>query len=65
MKGMLFAQLKSKLGKLKSSKKASCIEKVQLNGKTVGLFKTETGKYYLPLDANNDIIANAIIRGNI
>lgn len=65
MKDMLFAQLKSKFEKLKSIKKANCIKKFQLNGKTVGLFKTETGKYCLPLDANNDIIANTIIRGKI
>jgi FkbM family methyltransferase len=65
MKDMLFAQLKSKFEKLKSIKKANFVEKIRLNGKTVGLFKTEMGKYYLPLDANNDIIANTIIRGKI
>jgi hypothetical protein len=50
---------------LKLNAKKKLVEKIELNGKTVGLFETKTGNYYLPLDAGGDIIANTIIRGDI
>jgi len=50
---------------LKLNAKKKLVKKIELNGKTVGLFETKTGNYYLPLDAGDDIIANTIIRGEI
>jgi FkbM family methyltransferase len=62
---MIFNRLKKKVEKLKLIAKKKLVKKIELNGKTVGLFETKTGNYYLPLDAGGDIIANTIIRGEI